>query len=125
MHPLTCHGFCAVTFVRSGRTRIGSLARVFALSVAACLAWTAQAGEVPLRQVIDAEVRALWEKEKITPAPKADDATFLRRVYLDLVGTIPTYDEARQFLDDTDAGKRDQLIARLLDDPRYAQHQAA
>ncbi len=84
----------------------------------------AAAGEKPLREVIDAEVRAAWQKQKITPAGKADDAVFLRRIYLDLVGDIPTYDEARQFLADADPRKREKLIDRLLADPRFAVQQA-
>jgi hypothetical protein len=80
--------------------------------------------ETPLRQVIDAEVKAVWEREKVTPAGRADDGTFIRRTYIDLVGTIPTYEETRQFLADTAADKRAKLIDRLLDDPRYATHMA-
>lgn len=76
-----------------------------------------------LRQVIDTEVRAVWQREKITPVPRADDAAFLRRIYLDLLGTIPTYDDAKSFLADGDASKRTKLIDRLLDDPRFALHQ--
>jgi hypothetical protein len=131
MHPLTCHGSSAdasthVAERRDGQVRISSLRGVVALIVCfgACLATSAQAGDAPIRQVIDTEVRAVWEKEKITAAPKADDAAFLRRVYLDLAGTIPTYEEVRQFLEDADAGKRDKVIQRLLDDPRYARQQA-
>jgi hypothetical protein len=82
------------------------------------------AGDKPLRQTIDAEMRAAWQKDKITPAGKADDATFLRRVYLDLVGDIPTHDEAKRFLADPDAQKRQQLIETLLADPRFATEQA-
>jgi hypothetical protein len=74
--------------------------------------------------VIDAEVQAAWKREKITPAGRADDATFLRRVYLDLAGTLPTAEEAREFLQDADPNKRALLIDRLLDDPRFAGHQA-
>ncbi len=81
--------------------------------------------ELPLRQVIDAQVQAEWKKENLKPAAKADDATFLRRVHLDLLGTIPTHDEAKAFLDDPDSLKRDKLIARLLGDPRFAANQAA
>ncbi len=84
----------------------------------------ATAAEKPLRQIIDAEVRAVWEREKVQPAGPADDATFLRRVYLDLAGTVPTAEEARQFLQDPDPKKREKLIDRLLDDPRFADHQA-
>jgi hypothetical protein len=82
------------------------------------------AEEKPLRQTIDASVRTAWQREKVTPVARADDATFLRRVYLDLVGVIPTADEVRAFLADTDAAKRDKVIDRLLADPRFAAHQA-
>jgi len=84
----------------------------------------AQAEETPLRQMINAEVRAAWEKENLTPAGPADDTAFLRRIYLDLCGTVPTFEEAAAFLKDSDADKRAKLIDRLLDDPRYAEHQA-
>jgi len=85
---------------------------------------TVRAAEQPLRDVIDEHVKASWTREKITPAPPASDAEFLRRVYLDIVGIIPTHDEARAFLDDKSADKRAKLIDRLLDHPRYALHQA-
>jgi hypothetical protein len=49
---------------------------------------------------------------------------FLRRVYLDLVGMIPTYEETTAFLGDTDPQKREKLIDKLLADPRYARNQA-
>ena len=56
--------------------------------------------------------------------PPASDAEFLRRVCLDVAGVIPTYDETVAFLGDATADKRQKLIDRLLDDPRFAQHQA-
>jgi hypothetical protein len=84
----------------------------------------APAQEQPLRQVIDAEVRAAWQREKVVPAARSADATFLRRIYLDLLGTIPTHDEAKRFLADTDPNKRERLIDNLLADPRFATHQA-
>jgi hypothetical protein len=80
--------------------------------------------EPPLRQVVDAETKAAWQREKLTPVGRADDATFLRRAYLDLVGTIPTLDETRQFLRDPAPDRRSKLIDRLLNDPRYATHMA-
>jgi hypothetical protein len=82
------------------------------------------AQERPLRQVIDAEIRAGWQREKITPAGSASDAVFLRRVFLDLVGVVPTYEEASAFLKDGDPQKRSRLIDRLLADPRFATQQA-
>ena len=77
----------------------------------------ALADEKPLRQTIDDEVRAAWQREKITPASRSNDAAFLRRVYLDLLGMVPTYAETTKFLADTDSRKRAKLIDRLLDDP--------
>ncbi len=76
------------------------------------------------RDLIDRRIAAKWQEEKVSTAPPAGDAAFLRRIYLDLCGTIPTADEARAFLDDQAADKRAKLIDRLLADPRYAQHQA-
>ena len=82
------------------------------------------AGPVPLRQFIDAEVRAAWQQRQITPAARSSDGEFLRRVSLDLVGVIPTYEETVAFLDSKEPTKREQLIDRLLADPRFARHQA-
>lgn len=95
------------------------------LTLAALLpAGRARAEDAPLRQLIDDQVRAAWQRENVTPAGPADDAEFLRRVHLDLVGTLPTADEAAAFLKDTAADKRAKLIDKLLDDPRFAAHQA-
>ncbi|QDT07080.1 Planctomycete cytochrome C [Rubripirellula lacrimiformis] len=70
---------------------------------------------------------ALWPNPPLAPqsvaiAPLVDDASFLRRAYLDTVGVGPTEDEARAFLADRDAAKRSKLIQRLLQDERYADH---
>jgi hypothetical protein len=54
------------------------------------------------------------------PSDLADDATFLRRVTLDVAGRLPTADEAKTFLADTDAAKRDKLVDRLVDSGDYA-----
>ena len=67
----------------------------------------------------------LIEAEQIGPvAAVAGDADFLRRVSLDLHGLIPTSAEARAFLDDPSANKREVLIDRLLSTPRFAIHMA-
>jgi hypothetical protein len=50
----------------------------------------------------------------ISPSPLCDDATFLRRAYLDATGTLPTPEQATAFLDSTDPDKRNQLIDELL-----------
>ncbi len=50
----------------------------------------------------------------LPPAPPVDDATFVRRAYLDTIGKLPTADEARAFLADQSPEKRDRLIDSLL-----------
>jgi hypothetical protein len=75
-----------------------------------------------LASVIDQQINAKLAKHKIKVAPAADDAEFLRRVYLDLAGRIPKVADARAFLDSKDADKRQKLIASLLDSPQYVDH---
>lgn len=72
--------------------------------------------------LIDRHLKAGWEAAKVTPAPMADDAEFLRRVYLDLAGRIPSVTEARQFLDDKRPEKRRLKVDELLAGPNYANH---
>ena len=73
-----------------------------------------------LHDRIDQLIASGCEARGITPAAPADDAEFLRRIYLDLTGTIPTVGEAKSFLDDPSPIKRQQLIDRLLNSPEYA-----
>jgi len=68
-----------------------------------------------------------WAKLKtlgLTPSAPVDDARFLRRVHLDLIGRIPTPDEVREFLADKNPNKRVAVVDRLLDRPEYADHWA-
>ncbi|MFT7640440.1 MAG: hypothetical protein ACI9G1_002183, partial [Pirellulaceae bacterium] len=53
------------------------------------------------------------------------DAKFLRRVFLDVIGRIPTVEETREFLNDLSPDKRHRLIDRLLERPEYADHWAS
>lgn len=71
---------------------------------------------------IDAYMARRWAEEKVEPAAPATDAEFLRRVYLDLIGRIPTVSEARTFLDDSTADKRSRLVDQLLRSPGFASH---
>lgn len=58
----------------------------------------------------------------IPPSAVADDATYMRRVYVDITGTLPTQAEVQAFLADTNANKRDALVDRLVDSPAYADY---
>lgn len=63
---------------------------------------------------IDELVSAKLAETDTKPNPPVDDEVFLRRLYLDVAGRIPTLDETRRFLDSSDADKRSQLIDELL-----------
>lgn len=69
---------------------------------------------------VDQQVFAKQRSLQLNPAPLADDATFLRRVYLDTIATLPTTAEAREFLDSKDPNKRTRLIDRLLERDEFA-----
>jgi hypothetical protein len=68
---------------------------------------------------VDELALAKWKRLGLRPSPVADDATFLRRVTVDLCGRLPTTAEASAFLADTAADKRAKLIDRLLESPDY------
>lgn len=69
---------------------------------------------------IDDYVFAKLRMLEIPPSGVADDATFLRRAFLDIIGLIPAADEARAFLADKSPDKRAKLVDRLLERPEYA-----
>lgn len=73
---------------------------------------------------IDKLVFARLERLGIKPANVCSDAVFLRRVYLDVIGTLPTSKEARDFLQDASPSKRGALIDRLLARPEFADYWA-
>src|SRR5262245_43906708 len=80
--------------------------------------------ELPQHSVIDRLVDAKLKKLRIIPSGPTDDAEFLRRVYLDVIGTLPTADEARKFLADRDPAKRAKLVDALLERPEFADYWA-
>lgn len=73
-------------------------------------------------ETIDRWIEAGLKEAGVKAAPIADDAEFLRRVYLDLIGRIPTVAEARNFLDDSTVDRRSRVVDRLLESPEYARH---
>ena len=69
-----------------------------------------QAAVAAPRNTVDEAVFDRLARLRLTPARPASDAVFLRRVYLDAIGTLPTAEEARAFLDDASPSKRSALI---------------
>jgi len=73
---------------------------------------------------IDGHVLDNLKKLNIIPSGDCDDEQFLRRVYIDTIGTLPTADEARIFLASKNADKREQLIDQLLDRDEFSTYWA-
>ena len=75
-----------------------------------------------LARLIDSHISKKLDEAKIPPSPICSDEEFLRRVYLDLTGVIPTEEQARGFLDSKDSKKRQKLIDQLLEDSNFGKH---
>ena len=69
---------------------------------------------------VDEHILAKLRRLNIPPSELADDATFLRRIRLDVTGQLPTSDEIRLFLADAAPDKRLRKIDQLLSDPGYS-----
>jgi Protein of unknown function (DUF1553)/Protein of unknown function (DUF1549) len=76
----------------------------------------------PERNFIDKHVFAKLRTLGLPPSPVCDDATFLRRVTIDIAGRLPTAEEAEAFPADTNPDKRSALVDRLLAGAGYAEY---
>ncbi|MCZ2341330.1 MAG: DUF1549 and DUF1553 domain-containing protein [Bacteroidales bacterium] len=102
----------------------GIASRVLGLfAIFVCLVAPASAAE-PLITTIDRLITTHAVGAKQTISPPASDSEFLRRVYLDFTGRIPTLTEAKTFLNNPSATKRNQLIDSLIDGPEFGPHMA-
>jgi hypothetical protein len=104
-----------------------ALAGMLLLGTTATAPAADQEAEKPLDPIalaarIDAHIQAKYLKAKATPANRAEDAEFLRRVSLDIIGRIPSVAELHNFLDDKSANKRQKLVEKLLDGYGYVNH---
>ena len=72
------------------------------------------------RNFIDQLVLEKWHRLGIAPSPVASDSEFIRRAFLDALGTLPTPEEVQQFLSDPSPDKRAQWIGGMLDRTEYA-----
>ena len=72
---------------------------------------------------IDELILTDLRSKRITPTREADDNVYVRRLYLTVIGRIPTQAELLEFLNDRDSNKRDKLIQKLLNSEGYVNHQ--
>jgi hypothetical protein len=81
---------------------------------------TAPAFEFAARTVVDQHTARKWRELGIAPSELCSDEQFIRRVTIDLTGTLPDAAAVTAFAVDADPQKRDKLIDRLLETPEYA-----
>jgi hypothetical protein len=74
----------------------------------------ADAEPIPRKNFIDEYIFGRMERDSVRPAPLADDQEFLRRVYLDLTGRLPSAEQFRRFVSDADPAKRDAVVDSLI-----------
>ncbi len=110
-----------ITSKGSGRTAITVrfMGQVASVSVTVPFATIADFPTFVTSNFIDKHVLTEWKKVGLIPGELADDATFLRRVSLDVIGTLPTPSEVREFLTSTDPQKRTKVIDVLLGRREY------
>jgi hypothetical protein len=101
--------------------RFGSFAvvsQVIVIPQGLTLAWPEDA---VAKNYIDEQIFAKLKKLRVPPAVLASDNTFIRRVYLDILGVLPTIEEVQAFVTDESPEKRAALIDALLERPEFAE----
>ncbi len=116
-----------VTSLRPGETTVA--VRYLGMQAPVRLAFVPQRpsfvwNDPPANNFIDSALLKKWRTLRLAPSGLCDDATFVRRAWLDLTGSIPPADEARAFVADRDPAKRGRLIDRLLESPEFADYWA-
>ena len=89
------------------------------LPVAKSLTNGQKVASAALTRLIDQEINKRLQSEGVTSAGQCDDAEFIRRVYLDLVGVIPTASRVTAFMSSKETDKRAKLIDELLAEKRF------
>lgn len=78
--------------------------------------------KIAAENAVDRFLELAWKLDGVAPAKLSDDATFARRLYLDLAGRIPTTNELQSFVKDKRRDKRAQLVEKLLASEDYVRH---
>ncbi|MCS7045492.1 MAG: DUF1549 domain-containing protein, partial [Gemmataceae bacterium] len=72
------------------------------------------------KTIVDRYTLKKWQELGIMPSELASDEVFIRRVYHDITGTLPTPQQVKAFLANPNPNKRDQLVDELLETPEYS-----
>src|SRR5262249_22194414 len=88
----------------------------------ACWLLLAPAAQASTGERLDALLAARWAAGDVAPATVCDDATFVRRAWLDLAGRVPPAAEVTRFVNNKRGDKRARLVDDLLAGPAFAEH---
>jgi len=99
-----------------GRT-LAALLGLGMLAASPALAQTA--GKSPQTELINSLIAKSWADNELKPSRRANDNEYVRRVFLDLIGRIPTAEEVRDFEQDRRPTKRAELVHRLLYEKKF------
>lgn len=80
--------------------------------------------QIPQVAEIDRMIREVWQEYKLKPSPEANEGEWCRRVYLDLIGRIPSVQELDSYLSDRSQNKDEKLVEKLLYDDSYTEEYA-
>ena len=75
-------------------------------------------------RMINQQIRQVWQDNQLVASGPASESEWCRRVYLDVLGRIPTIDEMREFLSSKEADKKAKLVAKILYDEKYVEEYA-
>jgi Protein of unknown function (DUF1553)/Protein of unknown function (DUF1549) len=99
--------------------RTDNLGRTLNPTAARMAATSDSAVPMPRKNFIDEYIFGRMERDGVPPAPIADDQAFLRRVFLDLTGRLPSAEQVRAFAYDTNTAKRDAIVDALVGNVDY------
>jgi len=123
--PLVILGACLVSTLSisvAKAAKKGKQAAKGKITKSASVSSTPRSKILAASRGVDRLIEAAYAKHKVKPNPISSDAVFVRRIYLDVIGRIPSYDEASTFLKSKDPQKRSKLIDKLLDSEGYVSH---
>lgn len=78
----------------------------------------------PQVEKINASISQIWKDYSIKPSPAEDDLKWCRRLFLDVIGRIPSHGELQEFAKDRSEHRKLNLVKRLLEDDRYTEEYA-
>jgi Protein of unknown function (DUF1549)/Protein of unknown function (DUF1553) len=79
----------------------------------------------PQIEKIDTAISQVWKDYELKPSPVEEELKWCRRLFLDVIGRIPSHDEIREFDKDKSPDKKKNLVMRLLEDDRYVEEYAS